>query len=244
MNHLLPRTIAAALLAVVCASASAITTWTYTGVSDSGDAVSGWLSFDTSALRRLTSPRPTTQGGIGGVWFGPSCAVGSCVPRQGNPPQIAGQHSDGRQQISVGWGAVYDSGEVWVTRNEPDANQIYKNVFQVIGRSQVADDKYALVSIYIFDLSGAGTSIFNDTSAGLDPLQGISWSADGATAGFWATVNDSDIRLVDQTGYLTSVVVSSVPEPATGALLGMALLWLFSVRLKRSRVRRMQQGAR
>lgn len=226
-----------ALVTVVAVGAAqaAPTTWAFTGlVSYSetgpvGQTVAGSLTIDVSAL--ASTPGGSDQGISNyaqGNFFNPtSCPT--CTPIQSDPPQVSGQYSDGNQKFSVGAGKVYDEAVVELSKTLVIGP--FVNTYGVAGTS--FDDRFVFaIFLQIWDDLGAESQIFADPDGGNDLTQDINWYAPGANTPFLAYVADrsTDTYVIYQEGFLTSMMVSSVSEPATLALVGMALVGMVGVR--------------
>lgn len=207
------------------------TTWTFTGNVHTNDApdfvigqtISGSLSIDLSALY-VQDTDGSSSNYMSGYFYGPSC-VGMCTPPQTSPLQVSGRYVDRNREFTIG-GSAWDFGEVGIIRSGT-------NQFSAQGRSSPGPTDRVIV-IFIQDELGADTKIFKDPNGGLNLNQEIDWMADGAFRGFQAYEYDPSTGqyMFSQEGGLASVVVSnrSVPEPATLALAGLALVGMVSAR--------------
>jgi hypothetical protein len=226
-NSLRTLAVFAAMAFIVGAAQASPTTWNFTGVVEydvNGDSpgrtVSGWLTIDIQTLYDQ-STNGTTQNRSSGLFFG-TASQANVFPKaaQSIPPQVSGQYSGGLSQFSIGGADNYDFGYISLTRNDSETNSIF-----ISGKSVDNNGHERYISLHVLDFLGTTSQIFDDPNGGLNLTQNIDWVAPGAASQFYGYEYDTVNRTYSayQGGLLTSVSVSSAPEPATLALVALGL---------------------
>lgn len=167
----------------------------------------------------------------GQTYYSPTFYPGAAFVRQENPPQVRGQVGTGQEKVVVGNGGLYDSGIIDIYRNYGAVGQNWI-ILNIVSLDDA--DNYRMISLNLNDQLGELTKIFADPNGGLDPAQVFNWLAPGSNH-FWS-VNEyrGGVLVANYGGELTSMHEVRVPEPATLALVGVALAGLAAMRRRRA----------
>lgn len=205
--------------------ASAALIVSFSGIIDSdsvdsgavGQTVTGSLSLDFSAPQ--FSGGSSSDAWESSYFYTPeSCSV--CT-QQSNPPQISGQTSNG---FHVGGGSSFDVGSRSIARNASSGGY---NQYQIQAYSSFGNAGETVIRLNVYDILGVSTGIFTDPNGGLNFDQSINWFSSGAAPLLYESSFDASTGSSHTVyGHLTSVSLSSgtIPEPASIALVGIALL--------------------
>lgn len=221
--------VAALSLLTGTASQAQTTTWTFAGVvqsgPDAGQLVSGSMSFDLSMI-------PVTGGN------GQSSASGgmSYPSPQPSPPPVSAVVTVGSTTVVVGGGRELDDVTVMVNKGRftlPAASYFDGYFLQAASLSAGGVNPYLVVQTFQYTDGVNASGIFTNTGYDNPDLslgQSVNWLAPGATSTGGLQSSTGDYWSFT----LTSMAVSSVPEPATFATLALGLACLSRLRSNRS----------
>jgi hypothetical protein len=206
------------------------TTWTFTGViqsgyADAGQTVSGSLTVDLSTLALL--------------FLAPTVAQydGNYFPPYPNPTQTFGSISDGTIGATVGGGTYQDLAFVVLEKNDSinPAQNVFRDSFavggasyQLFGGGGIRSGELQLVTY--MDTDGVNPSgIFSNrtyANPDLSAQQSVNWFSVGShNIGEFSSLNQDSV-LFDLTSLTVTGGSQSVPEPGSLPLAAAALVAL------------------